>query len=72
MIWEQPGHLTHRPSGTRLVFSFDEGAMGFLVFLNQAIGQSLHRTAVVLTGRGPVPPGERPEAEPRGHFVRGT
>jgi hypothetical protein len=36
MAWEQPGHFTHRPSGTRLAFAFAR-AIGFRVFLNQAI-----------------------------------
>src|SRR5689334_22280358 len=37
MSWLQPGHLTQRPSGTRLGFSAVEEAIGFRVFLNQAI-----------------------------------
>ncbi len=35
MSSEQPGHLTYSPSGTRLALS--GGAIGFRVFLNQAI-----------------------------------
>ncbi len=37
MSWTQPGHLTQRPSGTRLGFSADEDEIGVRVFLNQAI-----------------------------------
>jgi hypothetical protein len=33
----QPGHFTQRPSGTRLGFSAVDEAIGFRVFLNQAI-----------------------------------
>src|SRR5689334_3739135 len=36
MACEQPGHLTQRPSGTRLADAFD-GAIGLRAFLNQAI-----------------------------------
>ena len=36
MICVQPGHLIQSPSGTRLDFSAVD-AMGFRVFLNQAI-----------------------------------
>ena len=36
MICAQPGHLTHRPSGTRLALS-SAGAIGLRVFLNHAI-----------------------------------
>jgi hypothetical protein len=36
MICEQPGHLTHKPSGTRLAFVVE--AIGVRVFLNQAMG----------------------------------
>src|SRR5262245_54214908 len=35
MIWAQDGHLTQRPSGTRL--SLFAGSIGFLTFLNHAI-----------------------------------
>ena len=37
MTCAQPGHLTQSPSGTRLGFSAVDEAMGFRVFLNQAI-----------------------------------
>src|SRR5262245_8822517 len=37
MSWVQPGHLTQSPSGTRLGFSAVDEAIGFRVFLNQAI-----------------------------------
>src|SRR4029453_14444648 len=36
MICEQPGHFTHKPSGTRLAFA--AVAIGLRAFLNQAIG----------------------------------
>src|SRR3989442_12871329 len=36
MICEQPGHLIHSPSGTRLAFAF-VGAIGVRAFLNQAM-----------------------------------
>src|SRR2546426_8597759 len=36
MICEQPGHLIHSPSGTRLAFAF-VGAIGVRSFLNQAM-----------------------------------
>src|SRR5688500_13633832 len=35
MIWEQDGHFTHSPSGTRLLSA--GGSMGFFGFLNQDI-----------------------------------
>src|SRR5437667_3012039 len=36
MICEQPGHLIHSPSGTRLAFT-SVGAIGVRAFLNQAM-----------------------------------
>src|ERR1700704_1143672 len=36
MICEQPGHLIHSPSGTRLAFA-SVGAIGVRAFLNQAM-----------------------------------
>src|SRR4029077_2006067 len=36
MICEQPGHLIHSPSGTRLAFAF-AGAIGLRAFLNHAM-----------------------------------
>jgi hypothetical protein len=41
MICEQPGHFTQSPSGTRLGFSFEGGAMGVRAFLNHAINDQL-------------------------------
>src|SRR6185503_5054752 len=41
MTWAQSGHFTQRPSGTRLGFSFAGAAIGFRVFLNHAIRDSL-------------------------------
>jgi hypothetical protein len=37
MSWVHPGHFTQSPSGTRLGFSAVDEAIGFRVFLNQAI-----------------------------------
>jgi hypothetical protein len=41
MICEQPVHLTQSPSGTRLGFSAEIEAIGFLGFLNHAINLAL-------------------------------
>src|SRR5271163_2370771 len=44
MIWAQPGHLTHKPSGTRLALAVGEAAIGVRVFLNQAIGAAYQKS----------------------------
>src|SRR5712691_2819358 len=45
MICEQPGHLIHSPSGTRLAFA-SVGAIGVRAFLNQAMkGQLIKKGA---------------------------
>src|SRR5438552_17675750 len=41
MTCEQSGHLTIKPSGTRLAFAFGAAAIGLRAFLNQAIRVSL-------------------------------
>ena len=54
MICAHPGHLTQRPSGTRLGFSAVADAIGFRAFLNHAIRPTLARSKA-RAGR-PLPP----------------
>src|SRR5262245_60296319 len=51
MAWEQPGHLIHRPSGTRLALAFFDSIF-LRAFLNQAIQGSISKEGLRLGARG--------------------
>src|SRR5687768_8385896 len=52
MSCAQPGHLIQSPSGTRLGLSPVEDAIGFRVFLNQAMPRQLSTPSVWAIPRG--------------------